>query len=101
MKGIGLAQLLNLVRYALSYKLNGVQICKKRRRLGCVNPANWHPLDAGSEFTQPSFHLFFAILYVCDDDARARAVRWAVWAIVRVPFYTSTMSGVGSIHHAG
>ena len=39
-------------------KVSTDMICKKRRRLCCVNPAPWPPLAAGSEFTQPSFHLF-------------------------------------------
>ena len=35
-----------------------LQICKKRQRLGCLYPAFWAPLAAGSEFMHSSFHLF-------------------------------------------
>ena len=35
--------------------------CKKRRRLGWVNPTSCSPLAAGSELTQPTLHLFLQI----------------------------------------
>ena len=49
---------LSMSRSMGSANKKNIPICKKRRRLGCVNPTSWPPLAAGSEFTQPSFHLF-------------------------------------------